>query len=149
MTLYATGVRRAELTHLKSATVDSQRMVIHVQSGKGRKDRDVLLSPKLLEVLREHWRGLKRKPSAWLFPGNPLAYRRHAIDTKVVWYACKEAPKRAGLKKKVHPHTLQHRFATHLLERRGSAHHPDAASNLPAVCVPRVSEEFSANEPPR
>ena len=70
MTLYATGVRRAELTHLKVSDIDSQRMVIHVQGGKGRKDRDVMLSPKLLEALREHWRGLQRKPSAWLFPGN-------------------------------------------------------------------------------
>jgi integrase/recombinase XerD len=57
MTLYATGVRRAELTHLKVSDIDSQRMVIHVQGGKGRKDRDVMLSPKLLEALREHWRG--------------------------------------------------------------------------------------------
>jgi integrase/recombinase XerD len=70
MTLYATGVRRAELTHLKVSDIDSQRMVIHVQGGKGRKDRDVMLSPKLLEALREHWRRLPRKPSAWLFPGN-------------------------------------------------------------------------------
>jgi integrase/recombinase XerD len=70
MTLYATGVRRAELTHLKVSDIDSQRMVIHVQGGKGRKDRDVMLSPKLLEALREHWRRLPRKPSAWLFPGS-------------------------------------------------------------------------------
>jgi integrase/recombinase XerD len=70
MTLYATGVRRAELTYLKVSDIDSNRMVIHVQGGKGRKDRDVMLRPKLLEALREHWRGLQRKPSAWLFPGN-------------------------------------------------------------------------------
>jgi site-specific recombinase XerD len=70
MTLYATGVRRAELTHLKISDVDSQRMVIHVRGGKGRKDRDVMLSPKLLKELREHWRRLRRKPSEWLFPGN-------------------------------------------------------------------------------
>jgi integrase/recombinase XerD len=63
MTLYATGVRRAELTHLKISDVDSQRMVVHVQGGKGRKDRDVMLSPKLLKELREHWRRLRRKPS--------------------------------------------------------------------------------------
>lgn len=59
MTLYATGVRRAELTHLKISDIDSKRMVIHVQGGKGRKDRDVMLSPKLLEALREHWRRIK------------------------------------------------------------------------------------------
>src|SRR5437879_4478997 len=66
MTLYATGVRRAELTHLKISDVDSQRMVIHVRGGKGRKDRDVMLSPKLLKELREHWRRLRRKPSEWV-----------------------------------------------------------------------------------
>src|ERR1700675_2951287 len=89
MTLYATGVRRAELTHLKVSDIDSKRMVIHVQGGKGRKDRDVMLSPKLLEALREHWRGLQRKPSAWLFPGNRWHTGDTPIDTKVVWNACK------------------------------------------------------------
>jgi integrase/recombinase XerD len=116
MTLYSTGVRRAELTHLKVSDIDSQRMVIHVQGGKGRKDRDVMLSSKLLEVLREHWRGLPRKPSAWLFPGNRWHTGDTPIDTKVVWNACKEAAQRAGLQKDVHPHTLRHCFATHLLE---------------------------------
>ena len=116
MTLYATGVRRAELTHLKISDIDSKRMVIHVQGGKGRKDRDVMLSPKLLEALREHWRGLQRKPSAWLFPGNRWHTGDTPIDTKVVWNACKEAAQRAGLQKEVHPHTLRHCFATHLLE---------------------------------
>ncbi len=116
MTLYATGVQRAELTHLKVSDIDSQRMVIHVQGGKGRKDRDVMLSPKLLEALREHWRGLRHKPSAWLFPGNRWHTGDTPIDTKVVWNACKEAAQRAGLQKDVHPHTLRHCFATHLLE---------------------------------
>lgn len=116
MTLYATGVRRAELTHLKVSDIDSKRMVIHVQGGKGRKDRDVMLSPKLLEALRDHWRGLRRRPSAWLFPGNRWHTGDRPIDTKVVWNACKEAAKRAGLQKGVHPHTLRHCFATHLLE---------------------------------
>src|ERR1700723_1259603 len=116
MTLYATGVRRAELTHLRVSDIDSQRMVIHVQGGKGRKDRNVMLSPKLLEVLREHWRGLRHKPSAWLFPGNRWHTGDTPITTKVVWNACKEAAQRAGLQKAVHPHTLRHCFATHLLE---------------------------------
>ncbi len=116
MTLYATGVRRAELARLKLSDIDSQRMVIHVQGGKGRKDRDVMLSSKLLEELREHWRRLRRKPSTWLFPGNRWHTGDHPIDTKVVWYACKEAAQRAGISKKVHPHTLRHCFATHLLE---------------------------------
>ena len=116
MTLYATGVRRAELTHLKISDIDSKRMVIHVQGGKGRKDRDVMLSPKLLEVLREHWRGLRHKPSAWLFPGNRWHTGDAPITTKVVWDACKKAAQQAGLQKDVHPHTLRHCFATHLLE---------------------------------
>jgi site-specific recombinase XerD len=116
MTLYATGVRRAELAHLKVADIDSQRMVIHIQGGKGRKDRDVMLSPKLLEALREYWRGLRRKPSIWLFPGNRWHTGNRPIDTKVAWNACQDAAKRAGIQKEVHPHTLRHCFATHLLE---------------------------------
>jgi len=116
MTLYATGVRRAELTHLKVSDVDSQRMVIHVQGGKGRKDRDVLLSAKLLDELKRHWRRLRRKPSIWLLPGNRWHTADTPIDTKVVWDACKKAAQQAGLQKDVHPHTLRHCFATHLLE---------------------------------
>src|SRR6202158_1221500 len=117
MTLYATGLRRAELARLKVSDVDSQRMIVHVQGGKGRKDRDVMLSPKLLEELRQHWRRLEPKPSQWLFPGNRNHRGDQPITTKVVWHACRNAAKRAGLKKQVHPHTIRHCFATHLLER--------------------------------
>ena len=116
MLLYATGVRRAELTHLKVTDIDSQRMVIHVRGGKGRKDRDVMLSPKLLAELREHWRRLRKKPSVWLFPGHYHHCGDRPIDTKTVWHACQQAAQRAGLQKAVHPHTLRHCFATHLLE---------------------------------
>ncbi len=116
MTLYATGTRRAELTHLKASDIDSQRMVIHIQGGKGRKDRDVMLSPKLLEELRAHGRRLRRRPITWLFPGNYQHNGDQPIDTKTVWHACKQAAKRAGIRKHVHPHTLRHSFATHLLE---------------------------------
>ena len=116
MTLYATGLRCAELTCLKLSDIDSQRMVIHVQGGKGRIDRDVMLSPKLLDELRKHWRRLRRKPSDWLFPSNRWHTGDHPIDTKTPHYACQQAAKRAGLKKAVHPHTLRHCFATHLLE---------------------------------
>jgi site-specific recombinase XerD len=116
MVLYATGMRRAELTHLKVTDVDSQRMVIHVRGGKGRKDRDVMLSHKLLEELREHWRRLPRRPRVWLFPGHSDHSGDRPIDTKTVWHACHEAAQRAGLQKAVHPHTLRHCFATHLLE---------------------------------
>ena len=117
MTLYATGVRRAELTRLKVTDIDSRRMVIHVQGGKGRKDRDVMLSPKLLDEFRKHWRRLERKPSVWLFPGNRHHSSEQPISTKAVWHACRNATKRAGIKKQVHPHTIRHCFATHLLER--------------------------------
>src|SRR5713226_5958083 len=69
MTLYGTGARRAELARLQIPDIDSRRMVIHIRGGKGRQDRDVMLSPTLLEALRDYWRGLKRKPTEWLFPG--------------------------------------------------------------------------------
>jgi integrase/recombinase XerD len=70
MTLYATGVRCSELTRLKISDIDSKRMVVHVQGGKGRKDRDVMRSPRLFEQLREHWHRLPQKPGVWLFPSN-------------------------------------------------------------------------------
>jgi len=114
MTLYATGVRRSELTHLKIGDIDSQRMVVHIHGGKGRKDRDVILSPRLLTALRTHWCYYHRKSSTWLFPSN---FRKdRPIDTKTVWYACQKAAKRAGIQKHVHPHTLRHCFATHIYE---------------------------------
>lgn len=117
ITLYATGLRRTELTRLKVSDIDTERMVIHVISGKGRKDRDVMLSPRLLAELRQYWRGLKHKPRTWLFPGGRWHGRTEAPMTdKVVWYACEQAAKRAGIDKRVHPHTLRHSFATHLLE---------------------------------
>jgi integrase/recombinase XerD len=116
LTLYATGARNAEVTHLKVSDVDSKRMVVHIQGGKGRKDRDVMLSPKLLEELREHWHRLRRKPRVWLFPGHHDHGADHPIDTKTVWHACQQAVQRAGIQKSVHPHSLRHCFATHLLE---------------------------------
>jgi integrase len=81
-------MRRAELARLKIRDIDSQRMVIHIQGGKGREDRDVMLSPKLLEALREYWRGLKHKPSQWLFPGGCSHTANRPITPKTVWYAC-------------------------------------------------------------
>src|SRR6266853_1505781 len=116
MTLYATGLRRAELARLKLSDIDSQRMVIHVQGGKGRKDRDVLLSAKLLDELRQHWRRLRRKPGVWLFPGKSSHTSDRPITPKVIYHACKRAARRAGLPNGVHPRTLRHCFATHLLE---------------------------------
>ena len=116
MTLYATGARRAEVARLKVSDIDSQRMIIHIRGGKGRKDRDVMLSPKLLDALRLYWRGLRRKTD-WLFPGGRWHTSKHPISPNVVWLACYRASCRAGLAHKhIHPHTLRHGFATHLLE---------------------------------
>ena len=110
MTLYATGARNSELTHLKISDIDSSRMVVHIRGGKWRKDRDVMLSPRLLTALRTHWRFYHRKSSTWLFPSN---YRKdRPIDTKTVWYACQKAAQHAGLQKRVHPHTLRHYSAS-------------------------------------
>jgi integrase/recombinase XerD len=115
MTLYATGLRRAELCQLRVADIDSERMLIHVRNGKGGRDRNVLLSPKLLETLREYWRWLK--PNTWLFPGMVNNWRADVpMGTKVVWDAVRAAKERAGLTKHVSPHTLRHSFATHMLE---------------------------------
>ena len=82
MTLYGTGVRRAELTHLQIPDINSRRMVIHIRGGKGRQDRDVMLSPTLLKALRDYWRGLKRKPTEWLFPGGPRHTSNRPITPK-------------------------------------------------------------------
>ena len=115
MTLYSTGMRRAELCHLKVDDIDSQRMLIHIRQGKGGRDRDVPLSPKLLETLRDYWRWMK--PKTYLFPGTVNNWRADVpITTKMPWEACREAAQRAGITKHVSPHTLRHCFATHLLE---------------------------------
>jgi integrase/recombinase XerD len=116
ITLYATGLRRAELANLKIADIDSQRMVVHIRGGKGRKDRDIMLSPHLLKELRQHYRRLSQKQSGWLFPGGRWHTADYPITTKVVWDACWAAAQRAGIRKPLHPHTLRHCFATHLLE---------------------------------
>jgi integrase/recombinase XerD len=115
MTLYGTGLRREELSRLKLTDVDSQRMVIHVRQGKGNKDRDVTLSPRLLEVLRADWKW--RKPRVYLFPSLYRNRPEQPITAKTIWYAVREAARRAGIQKKVSPHILRHSWATHLLER--------------------------------
>jgi integrase/recombinase XerD len=115
MILYGTGLRRAEVVRLKVSDIDSQRMVIRVRQGKGERDRDVPVSPKLLEALREYWRW--NKPTEYLFPSSPghRGLDQPASD-KTVWNACQAAAKRAGLRKHIGAHTLRHTYATHLLE---------------------------------
>jgi len=115
MTLYSTGMRRAEVTRLKVSDIDSQRMVVHIKQGKGGKDRDVPLSPTLLETLREYWRW--KKPQVYLFPGEAKqGSDGDHLTPKAVYHACKGAARRARIQKNVGPHTLRHSFATHLLE---------------------------------
>jgi integrase/recombinase XerD len=115
MTVYSTGMRRAEMCNLKVEDIDSDRMIIHIRQGKGRRDRDVPLSPKLLETLREYWRWMR--PKTFLFPGTVNGSRADKpITPKVLWEACREAAQRAGISKAVRPHLLRHRFATHLVE---------------------------------
>ena len=108
MALYSTGMRRSELVHLRVEDIDSERMVVHIRKGKGGKDRDVPLCPKLLETLREYWRW--KKPRTWLVPGEPRGNGEHLTD-KAVWYACAEAARHADLKKRVSPHMLRHASA--------------------------------------
>jgi site-specific recombinase XerD len=115
MTLYSTGMRRSELVQLKVSDIDSPRMVIHIRQGKGSKDRDVPLSSKLLETLREYWRSMK--PKNYLFPSREGGGEPDVpITPKTVWHACRGAAQRAGIQKRVGPHTLRHSYATHLLE---------------------------------
>jgi integrase/recombinase XerD len=111
MTIYAAGLRVSELTHLRVSDIDSQRQVICVRQGKGRKDRQVMLSPKLLEVLRIYWKSYR--PAVWLFPGNPSD---RPITRETVSTICRQAGEAARLSKRISPHTLRHCFATHLLE---------------------------------
>jgi site-specific recombinase XerD len=123
MTLYSTGMRRAELVQLKASDINKELMLVHIRQGKGRRDRNVPLSPKLLAALREYWRWMK--PVTYVFPGIAEGGRVDApVSDKIVWHACRVAAQRAGITKGVHPHTLRHCFATHLLE---------AGADLPTI----------------
>jgi integrase/recombinase XerD len=112
MLLYATGIRRAELRWLKVGDIDSQRMVIHIEEGKGRRDRDIPMTPIVLKLLREYW--LQTKSRVYMFP-SPLVPEK-PISSKTVWNVVHEAAVSAGLTKRIGPHTLRHSFATHHIE---------------------------------
>lgn len=110
-TAYAAGLRVSEATHLLVTDIDSMRMVIRVDQGKGNKDRYVMLSPQLLDELREYWKS--ERPTTWLFPGN---VHGRPITKAAVEQACQKAHKASGITKPITPHSLRHAFATHLLE---------------------------------
>jgi integrase/recombinase XerD len=109
-TAYAAGLRVSEAVSMKVGDIDSDRMLLQVRHGKGAKDRTVMLSAQLLDILRTYWR--LTRPTDWLFPGRG----ERPIDVTVLHSACRSATKAAGLTKKVSVHTLRHSFATHLLE---------------------------------
>ena len=111
MTAYAAGLRISEVTRLKITDIDSQRMMLRVEQGKGQKDRYVMLSPQLLEVLRAYWQ--VARPKTWLFPGDIPG---RPITRGAVEDACQKARRVAGIKKPITPHSLRHGFASHLLE---------------------------------
>jgi site-specific recombinase XerD len=116
---YGAGLRASEVVHLKIADIDSERMIVRVHQGKGRRDRYAMLSPSLLELLRAWWRHGhardKMLPSGWLFPGrNPV----NPLSTRQLNKACHAAAQAGGLDKRVSMHTLRHSFATHLLENK-------------------------------
>jgi integrase/recombinase XerD len=110
-TCYAAGLRISEVVCLKPTHIDSQRMVIRIEQGKGQRDRYVMLSPKLLETLRNWWR--VGKPKRWLFPGDiPGSH----ITRSAVERACQEAHRTSQISKPITPHSMRHAFAVHLLE---------------------------------
>jgi site-specific recombinase XerD len=109
---YGAGLRAAEVVSLKVSDIDSKRMLIRVEQGKGRKDRNVMLSPHLLDLLRAWWRAAR--PQGWLFPGrNPV----QPMTPRQLNRACHAAAHLAEINKRVSLHTLRHSFATHLLEQ--------------------------------
>jgi len=116
---YGAGLRASEVVHLKVTDIDSTRMIVRVNQGKGRRDRYAMLSPSLLELLRAWWRHGhaqgQMRPGGWLFPGrNPV----NPLSTRQLNKACHLAADAAGLKRRVSMHTLRHSFATHLLENK-------------------------------
>jgi len=109
---YGAGLRVSEVANLKVSDIASERMVLRVEQGKGKKDRNGMLSPRLLELLREWW--LVGQPTTWLFPGrDPLL----PITTRQLYRVVRDTAAAVGIEKRVSPHTLRHSFATHLLEQ--------------------------------
>jgi site-specific recombinase XerD len=110
-TMYGAGLRVSEVANLKVADLDRERRVIWVRGGKGHKDRQVMLSESLRQVLIVYWR--RQQPTDWLFPGKKPD---RPITSNSVFKACVAAARKAGITKTVHPHSPRHAFATHLLD---------------------------------
>ena len=110
-TMYGAGLRVSEVANLQVRDLDGDRKVISIRGGKGRKDRQVMLPNTLREVLAAYWRW--KRPTEWLFPGGKPD---SPISQKAIFLACRKAARTAGIAKPVHPHSLRHAFATHLLE---------------------------------
>jgi len=108
---YAAGLRISEAVRLTIPAIDSRRMVLRVEQGKGQKDRYVMLSPKLLEIVRDWWR--MHRPRHWLFPGDRP---ESPISRSAVEHECQQARRRSRIPKPITPHSLRHAFAVHLLE---------------------------------
>jgi integrase/recombinase XerD len=110
-TAYAAGLRIGEVVLLKIGSIDSERMLLHIEGGKGGRDRYAMLSPRLLEILRAYWK--RARPSSWLFPGQEPGGH---VSRGALQSACRAARQRARIGKRVTTHSLRHSFATHLLE---------------------------------
>lgn len=110
-TAYAAGLRIGEVVRLKPGSIDSERMLLHIEDSKGGRDRYAMLSPRLLEILRAYWR--RARPSSWLFPGQEPGSH---VSRGALQSACRAARQRARIDKRVTTHSLRHSFATHLLE---------------------------------
>jgi site-specific recombinase XerD len=108
---YGAGLRASEVCNLKVADIDSDRMLIHVDEGKGGKDRKVMLSPDLLDLLRDYW--FEARPTGWLFPGKP---KINPVSSRQLGRAFNSAKHLVGISRPATLHTLRHSFATHLLE---------------------------------
>ena len=115
MLLYGTGMRRTEARLLKVEDIDKEPMVIHIRNAKGRRDRDVPLTPKLHKTLRQYYQW--KKPRVYLFPSARIhSSEEQPVSDKTIWHACRLSAKRAGITKNIGPHSLRHSYATHLVE---------------------------------
>ena len=150
---YATGLRSSEVVSLKLTDIDSDRMVIRVEQGKGNKDRYVLLSPNLLDILREWWRAARKKGwmhsgQPWLFPG----YRGQHMSRRQLHRLVCMAAERASITKRVGVHTLRHSFATHLLEQKTDIRVIQVLLEAETYCPPtpdRGADLLSVSSPVR